>query len=37
MEMETDIRALQTLPEDEPDIGLWPCAPGTGSDGNDEE
>jgi hypothetical protein len=23
--METDIRALQTLPSDEPEIGLWPC------------
>jgi hypothetical protein len=23
--MDSDIRALQTLPEDEPEIGLYPC------------
>jgi hypothetical protein len=31
--METDIGALQTLPEAEPEIGLWPCTvSGLGAD-----
>lgn len=34
--METDIRALQTLPEDEPEVGLWPCTV-SGFDPEDDE
>ncbi|MEO3930832.1 ALQxL family class IV lanthipeptide [Micromonosporaceae bacterium B7E4] len=25
--MELDVNALQVLPEAEPEVGLWPCAP----------
>jgi hypothetical protein len=34
--MDIDIRDLQMLPEDEPEIGMWPCPWTTGSDDDEE-